>query len=84
MTGYWTKTGNNLYYTSGNIGIGTTNPTAKLDLTAGDIAIQTAQKVIFDSNDTGDSSNSYIIHDAVNNRMDIFLDGGLAARIVKK
>jgi len=28
----WTKSGINVYYNSGNVGIGTTNPTAKLDV----------------------------------------------------
>jgi len=29
-TSYFTKTGNNIYYNSGNVGIGTTNPTSSL------------------------------------------------------
>ena len=29
---YWTKSGNNLYYTIGNIGIGTSNPISTLDI----------------------------------------------------
>ncbi len=32
----WSKTGTNLYYTSGNVGVGTATPTYKLDIT-GDI-----------------------------------------------
>lgn len=30
--GYWTLLGNNIYYNNGNVGIGTTNPTEKLEV----------------------------------------------------
>ncbi len=38
----WNQQGNNLYYNLGNIGIGTSNPTNKLDVVGGDINIDEA------------------------------------------
>ncbi len=32
ISGYWTQSGNNIYYNDGNVGIGTTSPGAKLDV----------------------------------------------------
>ncbi|MBU4184243.1 MAG: hypothetical protein KJ565_21310 [Gammaproteobacteria bacterium] len=68
---------------NGNVGIGTTAPTAKLDVSGGDLALQTSQKIILDSNDTGDASNSYIVHDAANNRVCLYVDGIEMVRINK-
>jgi len=69
---------------TGNIGIGTASPGAKLDIAGGDVALQTAQKVILDSNDTGDASNSYVVHDAANNWVAFYIDGVRVGRVVKK
>jgi hypothetical protein len=33
--GFWNKSGNNLFYSAGNVGIGTDNPTAALDVAGG-------------------------------------------------
>ncbi|MDP3722368.1 MAG: hypothetical protein Q8R91_02590, partial [Candidatus Omnitrophota bacterium] len=68
---------------TGNIGIGTASPGAKLDIAGGDVALQTAQKIILDSNDTGDASNSYLVHDAANDRVSIYVDGLEMVRINK-
>ena len=41
----WHRTGNNLYYTSGSVGIGTTSPSDKLTITDGSVLIQSANYV---------------------------------------
>jgi len=41
----WSQNGNNLYYTNGNLGIGTNNPTAKLDIN-GSVKITAASSFI--------------------------------------
>ena len=64
----------------GNVGIGTTGPTVKLDVSGGDMAIQTSQKVILDSND---GSNSYWTHDTTNDRVSLYVDGIEMVRINK-
>jgi len=67
-------------YLNGNVGIGTTGPSAKLDIAGGDIALQTTKKIILDSNDSGDS---YMVHDAANDRVSIYVDGIEMVRINK-
>jgi len=37
--GQWITSGSNIYYSSGNVGIGTSNPTAKLQVNSGDALI---------------------------------------------
>src|SRR5262249_30182955 len=37
----WTTTGSNIYYNSGSVGVGTTNPTSKLHVAGGDALINT-------------------------------------------
>ena len=41
ISSQWTTTGNNIYYTTGNVGIGTTNPLFKLQVTTADSATAT-------------------------------------------
>jgi len=72
--------GLNIATTSGNVGIGTTAPNYKLDVAGGDLALQTSKKVILDSNDTGDT---YMVHDSVNDRVSIYVDGIEMVRINK-
>ena len=67
----------------GNVGIGTTAPGAKLDVAGGDMALQTTRKVILDSNDSGDVSNTYLVHDSTNDRVSIYVDGIEMVRINK-
>ena len=45
--GNWTTSGNNIYYTDGNVGIGTNNPTEKLDV-AGNVNISSGSKYKID------------------------------------
>ena len=58
----------------------TTAPNYKLDVAGGDLALQTSKKVILDSNDTGDT---YMVHDSVNDRVSIYVDGIEMVRINK-
>jgi hypothetical protein len=67
-------------HNGGNVGIGTTGPVAKLDVAGGDIALQTTKRIILDSNDSGDS---YMVHDATNDRVSIYVDGIEMVRINK-
>jgi len=80
-----TKSSTTFYETlamkEGKVGIGTTGPAHKLDLQGGDVAVQTAQKVIVDSDDTADS---YMVHNNANNYISLFIDGTECARIKKK
>ncbi|MEK9148747.1 MAG: hypothetical protein AAB267_01730, partial [Candidatus Desantisbacteria bacterium] len=71
---------NQLVLSGGNVGIGTTVPTSKLQISGGDIALQTTKKIILDSDDTGDS---YMVHDATNDRVSIYVDGVEMVRINK-
>ena len=59
----------------------TTGPNVKLDIAGGDIAVQTSEKVILDSNDTSDT---YFAHDATNNWISYYIDGTEAMRIKKR
>jgi len=49
----WTTSGNNIYYTNGNVGIGTTNPAQKLTVDDGRIAITGNNPVFQFLPDTG-------------------------------
>jgi len=57
---------------NGNVGIGTTAPVHILDVQGGNVAVETAKKVVLDSDDTGDS---YWAHDSANDRVSLFVDG---------
>ena len=68
-------------FTGGNLGIGTTNPTAAKLQVVGDTAMRSADKMILDSDDTSDS---YIAHNNANNYVSLYIDGVECARIKKK
>jgi hypothetical protein len=48
ITGYWVKSGNNIYNnnTGGNVGVGTSSPTSRLQVTGGDIRIDGTAKFV--------------------------------------
>ena len=74
---------NGLLYapTSGNVGIGVASPTAAKLQIAGNTAVRTGDKLIVDSDDTGDS---YIAHNNANDYISLYIDGFECARIKKK
>ena len=66
---------------SGNVGIGTASPAAKLEV-AGNVAVRKGDRLILDSNDA--TVDSYVTYDAATGRIEEYLDGVLAVRVVKK
>jgi len=61
----------------GNVGIGDYNPSYKLSVEGGDIAIQATEKVILDSNLNGDS---YLTYDSGNSWVEVWVDNNEGAR----
>jgi len=61
----WTGSGGNIYYNGGNVGIGTTTPTRKLQVTSGDILIDNDRGYF--AKNTGGSELSLIKFDTSNN-----------------
>ena len=57
--GYWTQNGTDLYYASGNVGVGTTTPTHKLDV-AGNLGLSTSAYLNFG---VTDGTNGYGFRD---------------------
>jgi hypothetical protein len=68
----WTTSGTNIYYTTGNVGIGTTNPRAILDLATPDIVITTSLLDFRNIYDYGIYATSTSIGDT-GNTLDFFV-----------
>ena len=64
-------------YSSGNVGIGTTSPGAKLDVAGGDIYIDATQKLYLDG-----GSNTYIYEESAD-ILDLIAGGSLGVRVNK-
>ncbi|MEK7814229.1 MAG: hypothetical protein AAB296_10750, partial [Candidatus Desantisbacteria bacterium] len=86
----WIKLVNDLYYNDGNVGIGTSAPSTKLEVNgavtiaavSGDsdfgsnVTLDSSKKLILDDNDNEDS---YIIHDNTNNLVSVYVDNAQVA-----
>jgi len=64
-TGYWTETGSDIYYTTGNVGVGTATPAYPLDVT-GRIRVSDTNGVNFGAGTTA------ILGQSANNRIDFY------------
>jgi hypothetical protein len=65
QTGYWEQSGSNIYYNSGNVGIGTSTPGEKLHVSAGNINLDAGYKYNFrDRNDEfiGDENYALVLN----------------------
>lgn len=80
----WTTTGSDIYYTTGNVGVGTSTPGVKLDVNGGDFRIQQSaatarHRFIAGSNqwnvEASNSSNTFGIYDAAGGYASMVLSG---------
>jgi hypothetical protein len=69
----WTESSSNIYRPSGNVGVGTSTPTQKLDVSGGDVRITDSDPYLkFNISDANGDAGLWFLRDTYNSRAFIF------------